>query len=198
MSHLDNWIIGLFEKGRSGILRGIGRDEGLRYRGETRWELIFSTGEEGKGPQGQPSNQMPSKGRTRQGHVTYKVLRYKWGLIGVQRGNAVCFGEKHLGSERRPKFRRALVVLGTAETRRKRTGLGLYQTESDTEFVSWEAHPCSYLSDEDVAVLRAFQVRRLRQVVGCRTPIARNEESWSASLQVLYLGLNTCSDATTP
>jgi hypothetical protein len=78
------------------------------------------------------------------------------------------------------------------------TLLWRYQTESDTEFVFWEAHPCSYLSDEDVAVLRAFQVRGLRQVVGGRTPIARNEESWSASLQVLCLGLNTCSDAIIP
>jgi hypothetical protein len=41
-------------------------------------------------------------------------------------------------------------------------------------------------------------VRRLRQVIGGRTPIARNEESWSASLQVLWQGLNTCSDAITP
>jgi hypothetical protein len=27
------------------MLRGIGRDEGLRYRRETGWELIFSTSE---------------------------------------------------------------------------------------------------------------------------------------------------------
>jgi hypothetical protein len=46
---------------------------GLRYRGETGWELIFSTGEEGKGkglrPQGSKQIKMPSKGRTRQAHV---------------------------------------------------------------------------------------------------------------------------------
>jgi hypothetical protein len=72
-------------------------------------------------PQGQQSNQMPSKGRTRQGHV--KCQDTSGGLIGVQRGNTVCFGEKHLGSERRPKFRRAL-GLGTVERRRNSTGLG--------------------------------------------------------------------------
>jgi hypothetical protein len=138
---------------------------------------------------------MPSKGRTRQAHVKCQdtsggpdrrangkdcFLRRGTFGIGETAGVSACVGK------------------GTVETQRKSTGLGLYQTESDTEFGFWEAHPCSYLSDEDVAVLRAFRVRSLRQVVGGRTPIARNEESWSASLQVLHQGSNTCSDAITP
>jgi hypothetical protein len=120
---------------------------GLRYRGETGRELIFSTGEEGKREKGlrpQGSNQIecPAKGAPGRHMSSVKIQ------VGGRANGKDCFLRRGTFGIGETAGVSACVCKGTVETQRKSTGLGLYQTESDTEFGFWEAHPCSYLSDE--------------------------------------------------
>jgi hypothetical protein len=98
---------------------------------------------------------MPSQGRTRQAHVKRQDIGG-----GPDRRGTGLLRREHLVAERRPQRRRA------GEDNGGKEGLVPNGIGHGVRFPG--GHPCSYMypSDEDVAVLRGFQVRRATHV--CR------------------------------